>query len=268
MERPSSEQELVKLGKKSVGGRTLPRPPSYSDSFFFLPPEHSLDTGSLVSAGSYTVLGESVAAVPSPPRGEEGREVGVGGRRGAREKRGVGEVWIIRGLSFTLHLFMISIFETLFFFKFISKSEDAGIQGTIQNYVQGVLASCGGWSANETAVVSDVLSLFLNASQINLAAESAGETRYLANKKLEIQAWLYVCGLAGLLVVGGGAAQLKKMSVPWRRIIIENIIMVALLGIYEFTFFKTIIYNYQSLSFEELNGSILHQLQGTCGVLV
>ncbi len=261
MERPSSEQELVKLSKKSVGSKTLSRPPSYSDSFFFLPPEHSLDIASL---GSYTVLAESVAAVPSPPRGEEG----VRGRRGDREKRGVGEVWIIRGLSFTLHLFMISIFETLFFFKFISKSEDAGIQGTIQNYVQGVLASCGGWSANETAVVSDVLSLFLNASQINLAAESAGETRYLANKKLEIQAWLYVCGLAGLLVVGGGAARLKKMRVPWRRIIIENIIMVALLGIYEFTFFKTIIYNYQSLSFEELNGSILHQLQGTCGVLV
>lgn len=262
MERPSSEQELVKLGstKKSVGARTLPRPQSYSDSFFFLPPEHSLDTSSL---GSYTVLGESVAAVPSPPRGEEG----VRGRRGG-ERRGVGEIWIIRGLSFTLHLFMISIFETLFFFKFISKSEDAGIQGTIQNYVQGVLASCGGWSANETALVSDVLSLFLNSSQINLAAESAGETRYLENKKLEIQAWLYVCGLAGLLVVGGGAARLKKMSVPWRRIIIENIIMVALLGAYEFTFFKTIIYNYQSLSFEELNGSILHQLQGTCGVLV
>lgn len=259
MERPSSEQELVKLGKKSVGSKTLSRPPSYSDSFFFLPPEHSLDTASL---SSYIVLAESVAAVPSPSRGEEGREVGVGGRRG------VGEVWIIRGLSFTLHLFMISIFETLFFFKFISKSEDAGIQGTIQNYVQGVLASCGGWSANETAIVSDLLSLFLNASQINLAAESAGETRFAANKKLEIQAWLYVCGLAGLLVVGGGAGWLKKIKVPWRRIIIENIIMVALLGAYEFTFFKTIIYNYQSLSFEELNGSILHQLQGTCGVLI
>lgn len=258
MERPSSEQELVKLGvsraagaKKSVGARTLPRPQSYSDSFFFLPPDHSVDAASL---GSYTVLGDGTAIVPhtvSPPS----------------VHLGTGEIWIVRGLSFTLHLFLIGIFETLFFFMFISKSEDAGIQGTIQNYVQGVLTNCHSWSANETTAISDILSMFLNVSQINISAESAGDRRATENKRLEIQAWLYVCGMAGLLVVGGIGARLKNMRVPWRRIIIENIIMVALLGVYEFTFFKTIIYNYQSLTVEELNGSILHQLQGTCGVL-
>lgn len=256
MERPSSEQELVKLGgsgsgvgwssssngsnKKSTGGRTLPRPPSYSDSFFFLP---TLDTG------PYTALGDGEAIVVT-------------------KSRGVGQIWMVRGLSFTLHLCLIGIFETLFFFLFISKSEDTGIQGTIQNYVQGVLTSCRGWSVNETAIVSDILSMFMNASQINASAESAGERRAFANKRLEIQGWLYVCGMVGLLVVGGVGARVKQMRVPWRRIIIENIIMVALLGIYEFTFFKTIIYNYQSLTVEELNGSIVHQLQGTCGILL
>lgn len=249
MERPSSEQELVKLGgggggsgRKSTGGRTPPRPPSYSDSFFFMP---TLDTSPYIPLGG----GEVTTVVIS-------------------KSRGAGQIWMIRGLSFTLHLCLIGIFETLFFFLFISKSEDTGIQGTIQNYVQGVLTSCRGWSTNETAIVSDILSMFMNASQINASAESARERRALANKMLEIQGWLYVCGMMGLLVVGGIGARVNQMKVPWRRIIIENIIMVALLGVYEFTFFKTIIYNYQSLTVEELNGNIVQQLQGTCGVLL
>ena len=78
MERPSSEQELVKLGGRVVVSKKS-RPPSYSDSFFFLPPDHSVDAASL---SSYTVLAESVAAVPSPPRGE----VGCGGGWGVSEE--------------------------------------------------------------------------------------------------------------------------------------------------------------------------------------
>lgn len=114
MERPSSEQELVKLGgggegrgcgsgRKSTGGRTPPRPPSYSDSFFFMP---TLDTSPYIPLGG----GEVTTVVIS-------------------KSRGAGQIWMIRGLSFTLHLCLIGIFETLFFFLFISKSEDTEFRG-------------------------------------------------------------------------------------------------------------------------------------------
>jgi len=42
---------------------------------------------------------------------------------------------------------------------------------------------------------------------------------------------------------------------------------VTLLGIYEYIFFRTIIYNYNNLSLPELNEFIVGQLQQQCGLL-
>ncbi len=42
--------------------------------------------------------------------------------------------------------------------------------------------------------------------------------------------------------------------------------MVTLLGIYEFVFFRTIIYNYVSLSMPEIDQHIVDILRGVCGL--
>jgi hypothetical protein len=39
------------------------------------------------------------------------------------------------------------------------------------------------------------------------------------------------------------------------------------LGLYELTFFKTIIYNYENISLPELDGFVVNQLSSQCGVL-
>ena len=162
---------------------------------------------------------------------------------------------------------LISIFETLFFFLFISKSEDSGIQGIIQNYINGILSQCAQWSANETQLVNAILTVLIQANQTLASAQTAMQQRTTYNSRLEVQAWMYVVGTTACLLTGGVIARLNAVRIPWKRIVLENMIMVALLGIYEFTFFKTIIYNYRSLTVEELNGSIVGQLQSTCKVL-
>jgi hypothetical protein len=43
--------------------------------------------------------------------------------------------------------------------------------------------------------------------------------------------------------------------------------MVTLLGLYELTFFKTIIYRYENMSLPELDGFVVGQLQSQCGLL-
>ena len=133
----------------------LRRPPSYSDSFFFMPDDGDAPPSPLVV---YT---------PAP-------------------KKNIRIKIAKRAISFLFHILLISIFETLFFFLFISKSEDEGIQNTIGGYVEGVVSQCSAWSKNESAAVSEILALFLNASDILSAAYQSGEQRLFYNLMLNV----------------------------------------------------------------------------------
>jgi hypothetical protein len=56
------------------------------------------------------------------------------------------------------------------------------------------------------------------------------------------------------------------LRLAWRRILIDNGIMIVLLAVYEWTFFKTIIYRYENLSLPEINQVLINQLQNQCGL--
>ena len=264
MERPSSEQELVTLHASFLPHiqmkpkrKPITRPPSYSDSFFFMPLSHTqpndiLSDEHVPQSTQSPATAEPSIIVSLPP---------------VHVHISTCTLWTIRTLSFGFHIVLISIFETLFFFLFISKSEDSGIQGIIQNYIDGVLSQCAHWSVNETQLVNAILTVLIQANQTLASAQTAMQQRTTYNSRLEVQAWMYVVGTTACLLTGGIIARLNAIRIPWKRIVLENMIMVALLGIYEFTFFKTIIYNYRSLTVEELNGNIVGQLQSTCKVL-
>ena len=176
------------------------RPPSYSDSFFFMPE------------------GESplplVVRTPPPPKKTLKIKIAK------------------RAISFLFHILLISIFETLFFFLFISKSEDEGIQNTIGGYVEGVVSQCSAWSKNESAVVSDILALFLNASDILSAAFQSGEQRRYYNFMLQVQAWVYVLILLLIFTIAALAYLIREVPIQWKSVVIDNVCMILLLGLY------------------------------------
>lgn len=239
----SSEQEMVTLSSKKPTS-TIKRPPSYSDSFFFMP--------------EYIPLEDFRQPLP---------QLDLSDSIQPQPRKTATTIWTVRILSFGIHITLIGIFETIFYFSFISKSEDAGIQGTVQNYIQGIITDCKGWPANTTEIISELLSILINTTQILSAASASAENRESYNNALQLKAWLYVVTLLSIIGLGGGITYWKGISVPWRRILLENIVMVLLLGLYEFFFFKTIIYNYKSLSIEELNGRFINELQTSCGIL-
>jgi hypothetical protein len=218
---------------KSVLMSKIRRPPSYSDSFYFTP-----DDGPLV-----------VYIPQSPPKKSLKIKIAK------------------RAISFLFHILLISIFETLFFFLFISKSEDTGIQNTINGYVQGVVSQCSAWSKNESAAITDILALFLNASDVLSAAAHAGERRRYYNFMLQVQAWVYVLILLLVFTITALAYSIREVPIKWKSVIIDNVCMILLLGLYEYFFFRTIIYKYQSLSDSELDGNIVIQLQTQCSLL-
>jgi len=211
------------------------RPPSYSDSFYFTP-----DDGPLV------------VYIPTPPPPNKSLRTKIAKR----------------AISFLFHILLISVFETLFFFLFISKSEDTGIQNTINGYVQGVVSQCSGWSTNESAAITNILALFLNASDVLSAASRAGEKRRYYNFMLQIQAWVYVLILLLVFTIVALAYLIRKVPIKWKSVLVDNVCMILLLGFYEYFFFRTIIYKYQSLSDSELDGNIVTQLQTQCGLLI
>jgi len=214
------------------------RPPSYSDSFFFMP-----DCESPLPLVVYTPH--------APP-----------------EKKSLKVKIAKRAISFLFHILLISIFETLFFFLFISKSEDSGIQNTINGYVQGVVSQCSAWSANESAAITDILALFLNASDVLNASARAGEQRRYYNFMLQVQAWVYVLMLLLVFIITVLAYLIREVPIKWKSVLVDNVCMILLLGLYEYFFFRTIIYKYQSLSDSELDGNIVIQLQRQCGLLI
>jgi len=173
-----------------------------------------------------------------------------------------------RAISFLFHILLISIFETLFFFLFISKSEDMGIQNTINGYVEGVVSQCSWWSTNESAAITEFLALFLNASDILSAASRAGEKRRYYNFMLQVQAWVYVLILLLVFTIVALAYVIREVTIKWKSVVVDNVCMILLLGLYEYFFFRTIIYKYQSLSDSELDGNIVTQLQTQCGLLI
>ena len=238
---------------------SLRRPPSYSDSFLFLP-----------EASEPLVLhhNTSLNSFSTPPdvpeqQGQEQQE-----QQQPPVPYTTCERWNSRILSFSLHILLISLFETLFFFLFVSKTEDSGLQKALDNYLASTLASCTTWAPNTTLALNDILSLLLNATAVQEQGQAAANSRNRFNEGLQWIAWSYTVGLATLFVSIGIGACSCKLRIAWKRILVENGIMIALLGLYEAMFFRTIIYNYQNMTEAELTAFLVGQLQTTCGLLV
>lgn len=237
MASPTTEESAFTIKKVGGGGRQY----SYSDSFLMVPTRSAPPTP---------------LDVPMPLSTFE--------LKGIAEAKGE---WIERGMSLLLHVSLLGVFETLFFFLFISKSEDNGLKGMISKYLDTTLTTCREWSPSEKNIINGILSAMINATVVRQDGLSAAESRLEYNRVLQIQAWMYIVGLFSVLCLGGVGFYCRGKKVHWKKIIGENVVLIGLLGIYEFMFFKTIIYNYESITLPELDMYIVGELQGQCGLL-
>ena len=244
MESSVSYTELVALGTKAPNANPKPirRAPSYSDSFLVLQTKASL---------SEPVDLELVSTVPTLPTNTPERCV-----------------WAEKGLSILFHLFLISVFESVFFRLFITKSEDKGILTTVQNLVAGVSGSCQTWTANQTLIVNDILGLLVNSTHIQMAATQAFQNRSQYNAAIFTRSWIYVGALGSAVVLLFSVLRYfqKIQTSHLRPILLENVGLVLALGLYEYMFFSTVIYDYDSISVSEIEGHIVQMLHDQCGL--
>jgi hypothetical protein len=163
-----------------------------------------------------------------------------------------------------LHIFLISAFETLFYFLYVNRSENEGIRKTIDTYYQPLVLNCNQtWSSDTRDIMRVLLSALVNQTTIDSAGTSAYLQREAYNNTLLSWSIAYSGIFATCCIGAAGYVKWAGWIIPWRRIVAENLLFVFLLALYEVFFFRTIIYNYETLSTAELNQYIVDGLE-TC----
>lgn len=269
MEPSVSYTELVPMCKEPFipfndvhfkGGNPIRRAPSYSDSFLVLHTSSPIPRNGEKGSGIFEHLDlasttfSQLAVIESPTEQES--------------RKGCIPVIAEKSVSAVFHIFLISIFESLFFRLFITKSEDKGILTTVQRLVGGVTNSCQTWNMNQTAFVNGIVALFVNASEVEQQSSFAFSARSQYNMAIFTRSWIYVGALGSLTLVLLSVSLWRKwiQKAHIRQILLENMGLVTLLGLYEYMFFSTVIYNYDSISVSEIEGNIVQTLHKQCGL--
>lgn len=253
---PGSMNELVSTKNK------FKRPPSLSESFAFTPENIArANQIPLISSSErlYTLADDS-SLIPVEPA-QDISEI----QPSSCCKYEVQALEII--IKLLLHLTLISVFETLFYFLYVSSLEDNGIQKTVSTFINEAAISCSTLTPVEAQIVNDFLQQYINATLVIDAGNQQEVIRASYNKNISNRAWAYVGGLSGLFVVAAGYIRWRKIKIYWKQVVLENVAMVTLLALYELMFFDTIIYPYEPVSTAEIERNAVEVLQGACGIL-
>jgi cytochrome b subunit of formate dehydrogenase len=167
---------------------------------------------------------------------------------------------------FLFHITLISLFETIFFFTYVSTLEDKGILNTIQDYVNPLLQGCTNWTTADRIFALDILTLFLNTTTLPPEAAAAAAHRAAINATLFNRSWIYVGGLASTTTVFTGILIWNQSPPPWKKLLTEQLSMVLLLGVYEWIFFRTIVLPYKAISATEVNQYVVQELDSICNL--
>ena len=251
---------LPELGHASLNAivsqqHALKRPPSLSDSFATTP--ENIDRASVFFMSNTSLDGlaasplESIPELPSQPQPHYK----------PWERKAV-----YAAVKLLFHLALISIFETVFFFLYVSSLEDNGIQKTVTLFINGAVNTCKNFTAPERVIANDILNSFMNATVIIQTGNSVYMQRVVLNAHLFDRAWIYVGGICGLFVALVGYVRWRKIPVAWKFVVLEDVTMVLLLAMYEYMFFSTVIFPYAPISSYEIARNAVEDMQSTCGL--
>jgi hypothetical protein len=174
-----------------------------------------------------------------------------------------GHTAITWALRFSIHLLLISIFETLFFWLYVSRSEDRALVSLVNTYMTGVLDSCATMTPAQRAETTAIIGALINVTAVNTEGAEAAATRTAYNDILFRNSWLYVSALFTLCVLLG-CAPCRNRPLPWRTLILENLALVSLLGLYEWMFFHTVALRYRAITTAELDRMVVDELTNNC----
>jgi hypothetical protein len=167
-------------------------------------------------------------------------------------------------LRFLFHILLIGLFETLFFFYYVSQKENSALQNDVNVFLSQITNECQNFTLQEKQLLNDLINLVVNASSIRREAFEDEMRRNQQNQSLFLQAWMYEVGVGGLFLMTIAYSKIQTIRIRWNRIFLENIVLIVLLGLYEYAFFSSIVYQYRPISTTELESSALQKIEDVC----
>jgi hypothetical protein len=170
-------------------------------------------------------------------------------------------------IKLLFHISLISIFETLFYFLYVSSLEDNGIETTVNTFIDGAANGCKNMSPIQIQIIDDLLGPYINGTDAIIEGNIAQVARVSYNESISVRAWAYVGGVIGLFVLACIYVKIRKIEIRWKAVVLENLAMVLMFALYELMFFNTIIYPYHPISTDEIERNAIEKLQDACGIL-
>ena len=121
----------------------------------------------------------------------------------------------------SIHLFLISAFETIFFFTYVARQEDKGIEGTINSYYIPIKNSCPSWSNTTRWVIYEILS----GKEIEKITKEGLES-YRGRMKINTHLLYYslISSAVFLSILGGvtGTLVYRGVKINWTKTVSDH----------------------------------------------
>jgi hypothetical protein len=167
-------------------------------------------------------------------------------------------------IGFLFHLVLISVFEVIFFNYYIIQYENNAIISLVNQLATPIINSCNTLSPINKIRVDDFIDVFINETTINSNAISDYNIRQEFNQKLYIKSIYYCLGVILVFFMSLFSNIYFKQKIDFLMVILDNIVMISILGIYEYIFFSNIIFKYMTISPNELIKIIMGNLLQSC----
>jgi hypothetical protein len=168
-------------------------------------------------------------------------------------------------IMFMQHLFLITMFELIFFFNYVTKFEDNALINVFNSLTESITSKCSSLSNDSKIIIDDIFKIFVNTTQVNENAIISYNSRMVVNNNLMTKAITYFIGVlvVNIMLICGNRCTINK-KINYKEIIIDNLIMIILLGIYEYIFFSNIVFKYLSISNDEIFQNFQNKFIGSC----
>jgi hypothetical protein len=167
-------------------------------------------------------------------------------------------------IGFLFHLVLISIFELLFFNYYIIHYEDNALISLTNQLISPIINSCESLPNNNKIIIDDFVNIFINKTIINNNALIDYNSRLVFNHNLYINSICYSIGVIVTFLLVLISNYYFKQIINFKMVLLDNVIMICILGGYEFIFFNNIIFKYMTVSPNELIKIIVTNLLQSC----